>query len=43
MKEFLKKFQATEALVKKPVIAHITEKDSTSKLKGNKKQKKVHK
>ena len=41
--EFLKEFQAAEGLVKKPIVALVIKKDSTSKPKGKKKKKKVQK
>ncbi|GFZ06785.1 hypothetical protein Acr_18g0009550 [Actinidia rufa] len=43
MAELLKKLQAAEGLIKKPIVALVTEKCSTSKPKGKKKQKKVQK
>ena len=43
MVELLKEFQATEGLIKKPTVALVTEKGSTSTLKGKKKHKKVQK
>ena len=43
MAELLKELQVAKGLIKKPVIAHIAEKSSTSKLKGKNKQKKVQK
>ena len=43
MVEFLKEFQASKGLAMKPIVAHVAEKDSTSKPKGKKKQKKVQK
>ena len=41
--ELLKEFQAVEGLMKKPIVALVTEKGYISKLKGKKKQKKVQK
>ena len=43
MAELLKELQAAKGLIKKPVVAHVIEKISTSKLKRKKKQKKVQK
>ena len=43
MAELLKELQAAEGLIKKPTVALVIEKCSTSKPKGKKKQKKVQK
>ena len=41
MAELLKELQATKGLIKKPIVALVTEKGLTSKPKGKKKQKNV--
>ena len=38
VEEFLKDLQAAKGLIKKPIVAHVAEKGSTSKSKGKKKQ-----
>ena len=43
MAELLKELQATEGLIKKPVVAHVAEKGFISKSKGKKNKRKVQK